>query len=233
MEFFFNCLSFWMLPLDQTLHSDHSFSLNNSGMHVAQTQTSSLHGGYICSNCVASHSDGRDALQAYSSSKPCSSSSCSYSSAALHSTAVDGASSATSAAFSSPHTTVYSRERSRRHRAGERSRCSLYRSAKVWECVMWFEHFRFPFFASTQAAHWILQSNNGEKRICSFIFSWILVSDLYVSGHRNPMCELIMLIFAFGNIWLSYLKATFINVLLDSILYLQVIVIQYLGVVCL
>ncbi|XP_058262003.1 SUN domain-containing protein 1 isoform X6 [Hemibagrus wyckioides] len=107
--------SFWGLDKDgdlkdQTLHSDHSFSLNNSGTHMAQTQTSTLHGGYICSNCVASHSDRRDALQAYSSSKPCSSSSCSYSSAALHSTAVDRA-------FSSPHTTVYSRERSRRHRA--------------------------------------------------------------------------------------------------------------------
>ncbi|XP_047673176.1 SUN domain-containing protein 1 isoform X2 [Tachysurus fulvidraco] len=115
--------SFWGLDKDgdlkdQTLHTDHSFSLNNSGTHIAQTQTSTLHSGYICSNCVASRSDRRDALQAYSSSKTCSSSSCSYSSAALHSTAVDGAVSAPSAAFSSPHTTVYSRERSRRHRAG-------------------------------------------------------------------------------------------------------------------
>ncbi|XP_060718006.1 SUN domain-containing protein 1 isoform X7 [Tachysurus vachellii] len=115
--------SFWGLDKDgdlkdQTLHADHSFSLNNSGTHVAQTQTSTLHSGYICSNCVASRSDRRDALQAYPSSKTCSSSSCSYSSAALHSTAVDGAVSGASAAFSSPHTTVYSRERSRRHRAG-------------------------------------------------------------------------------------------------------------------
>ncbi|XP_047673184.1 SUN domain-containing protein 1 isoform X12 [Tachysurus fulvidraco] len=120
--------SFWGLDKDgdlkdQTLHTDHSFSLNNSGTHIAQTQTSTLHSGYICSNCVASRSDRRDALQAYSSSKTCSSSSCSYSSAALHSTAVDGAVSAPSAAFSSPHTTVYSRERSRRHRAGHASYC--------------------------------------------------------------------------------------------------------------
>ncbi|XP_053094792.1 SUN domain-containing protein 1 isoform X12 [Pangasianodon hypophthalmus] len=116
--------SFWGLDKDgdlkdQTLHADHSFSLNNSGTHVAQTQTSTLHGGYICNNCVASHSDRRDALQAYTSSKTCSSSSCSYSSAALHGTAVDGATSAASTSFSSPHTTVYSRERSRRHRAGD------------------------------------------------------------------------------------------------------------------
>ncbi|XP_060717996.1 SUN domain-containing protein 1 isoform X6 [Tachysurus vachellii] len=120
--------SFWGLDKDgdlkdQTLHADHSFSLNNSGTHVAQTQTSTLHSGYICSNCVASRSDRRDALQAYPSSKTCSSSSCSYSSAALHSTAVDGAVSGASAAFSSPHTTVYSRERSRRHRAGHASYC--------------------------------------------------------------------------------------------------------------
>ncbi|XP_026770509.2 SUN domain-containing protein 1 isoform X8 [Pangasianodon hypophthalmus] len=120
--------SFWGLDKDgdlkdQTLHADHSFSLNNSGTHVAQTQTSTLHGGYICNNCVASHSDRRDALQAYTSSKTCSSSSCSYSSAALHGTAVDGATSAASTSFSSPHTTVYSRERSRRHRAGHASYC--------------------------------------------------------------------------------------------------------------
>ncbi|XP_058262004.1 SUN domain-containing protein 1 isoform X7 [Hemibagrus wyckioides] len=122
--------SFWGLDKDgdlkdQTLHSDHSFSLNNSGTHMAQTQTSTLHGGYICSNCVASHSDRRDALQAYSSSKPCSSSSCSYSSAALHSTAVDRA-------FSSPHTTVYSRERSRRHRAGSAASGALQWLGTAW-----------------------------------------------------------------------------------------------------
>ncbi|KAK3529341.1 hypothetical protein QTP70_029141 [Hemibagrus guttatus] len=115
--------SFWGLDKDgdlkdQTLHSDHSFSLNNSSMHVAQTQTSTLHSGYICGNCVTGFSDRRDALQAYSSSKACSSSSCTYSSAAPHSTAADRGASAASAAFSSPHTTVYSRERSRRHRAG-------------------------------------------------------------------------------------------------------------------
>ncbi|XP_053495499.1 SUN domain-containing protein 1 isoform X2 [Ictalurus furcatus] len=115
--------SFWGLDKDgdlkdRTVHADHSFSLNNSGTHVAQTQTSTIHNSYFCNNCVASRSDRRDALQAYTSSKACSSSSCSYSSAALHSTAVDGAASAASASFSSPHTTVYSRERSRRHRAG-------------------------------------------------------------------------------------------------------------------
>ncbi|XP_053495502.1 SUN domain-containing protein 1 isoform X5 [Ictalurus furcatus] len=116
--------SFWGLDKDgdlkdRTVHADHSFSLNNSGTHVAQTQTSTIHNSYFCNNCVASRSDRRDALQAYTSSKACSSSSCSYSSAALHSTAVDGAASAASASFSSPHTTVYSRERSRRHRAGD------------------------------------------------------------------------------------------------------------------
>ncbi|XP_053367616.1 SUN domain-containing protein 1 isoform X6 [Clarias gariepinus] len=115
--------SFWGLDKDgdlkdRTLHADHSFSLNNSGMHVAQTQTSTLHSDYICNNCVASHSDRRDAFQASTSSKNCSSSSCSYSLAALNRTAVDGGATAASTAFSPPHTTVYSRERSRRHRAG-------------------------------------------------------------------------------------------------------------------
>ncbi|XP_060718015.1 SUN domain-containing protein 1 isoform X8 [Tachysurus vachellii] len=129
--------SFWGLDKDgdlkdQTLHADHSFSLNNSGTHVAQTQTSTLHSGYICSNCVASRSDRRDALQAYPSSKTCSSSSCSYSSAALHSTAVDGAVSGASAAFSSPHTTVYSRERSRRHRAGSAASGALQWLGTAW-----------------------------------------------------------------------------------------------------
>ncbi|MCJ8738349.1 hypothetical protein PDJAM_G00034720 [Pangasius djambal] len=136
--------SFWGLDKDgdlkdQTLHADHSFSLNNSGTHVAQTQTSTIHGGYICNNCVASHSDRRDALQAYTSSKTCSSSSCSYSSAALHSTAVDGAASAASTSFSSPHTTVYSRERSRRHRAGVLgvvSEAFLYYSRRVCASVV-------------------------------------------------------------------------------------------------
>ncbi|XP_026770512.2 SUN domain-containing protein 1 isoform X14 [Pangasianodon hypophthalmus] len=129
--------SFWGLDKDgdlkdQTLHADHSFSLNNSGTHVAQTQTSTLHGGYICNNCVASHSDRRDALQAYTSSKTCSSSSCSYSSAALHGTAVDGATSAASTSFSSPHTTVYSRERSRRHRAGSAASGALQWLGTAW-----------------------------------------------------------------------------------------------------
>ncbi|KAM9461944.1 SUN domain-containing protein 1 isoform 8-T8 [Clarias gariepinus] len=120
--------SFWGLDKDgdlkdRTLHADHSFSLNNSGMHVAQTQTSTLHSDYICNNCVASHSDRRDAFQASTSSKNCSSSSCSYSLAALNRTAVDGGAAAASTAFSPPHTTVYSRERSRRHRAGHASYC--------------------------------------------------------------------------------------------------------------
>ncbi|XP_046709597.1 SUN domain-containing protein 1 isoform X10 [Silurus meridionalis] len=136
--------SFWGLdkdgdPRDQTLHTDHSFSLNNSGTHAAQTQTSTIHRDYICNNCVASHSDRRDALQAYTSPKPCSSSSCSYSSATLRSTAVDGAALAASEAFSSPHTTVYSRERSRRHKAGVLgvvSEAFLHCSRKVWSSVV-------------------------------------------------------------------------------------------------
>ncbi|XP_046709600.1 SUN domain-containing protein 1 isoform X13 [Silurus meridionalis] len=129
--------SFWGLdkdgdPRDQTLHTDHSFSLNNSGTHAAQTQTSTIHRDYICNNCVASHSDRRDALQAYTSPKPCSSSSCSYSSATLRSTAVDGAALAASEAFSSPHTTVYSRERSRRHKAGSAASGALQWLGTAW-----------------------------------------------------------------------------------------------------
>ncbi|XP_017338921.1 SUN domain-containing protein 1 isoform X8 [Ictalurus punctatus] len=131
--------SFWGLDKDgdlkdQTVHADHSFSLNNSGTHVAQTQTSTIHNSYFCNNCVASRSDRRDALHAYTSSKACSSSSCSYSSAALRSTAVDGAASAASASFSSPHTTVYSRERSRRHRAG-----SAASGAFQWLGTAWYQ----------------------------------------------------------------------------------------------
>ncbi|KAM9461945.1 SUN domain-containing protein 1 isoform 9-T9 [Clarias gariepinus] len=129
--------SFWGLDKDgdlkdRTLHADHSFSLNNSGMHVAQTQTSTLHSDYICNNCVASHSDRRDAFQASTSSKNCSSSSCSYSLAALNRTAVDGGAAAASTAFSPPHTTVYSRERSRRHRAGSAASGVLHWLGTAW-----------------------------------------------------------------------------------------------------
>ncbi|XP_053367618.1 SUN domain-containing protein 1 isoform X8 [Clarias gariepinus] len=129
--------SFWGLDKDgdlkdRTLHADHSFSLNNSGMHVAQTQTSTLHSDYICNNCVASHSDRRDAFQASTSSKNCSSSSCSYSLAALNRTAVDGGATAASTAFSPPHTTVYSRERSRRHRAGSAASGVLHWLGTAW-----------------------------------------------------------------------------------------------------
>ncbi|KAI4889281.1 hypothetical protein NFI96_010830 [Prochilodus magdalenae] len=102
---------------DQTLRVDRSFtSVNNGDMNMAQaqTQTSTIASTYICKDCVAGHSDKRDAVTAYSSSKPCSSSSCSYSSSstsALHLDARDGA--------SSHYTTVYSREKSRRHKSEE------------------------------------------------------------------------------------------------------------------
>ncbi|XP_066519140.1 SUN domain-containing protein 1 isoform X2 [Hoplias malabaricus] len=109
--------SFWGLdgdgdPKDQTLQIEHSFSsVNNGDMASAQTQTSTMTSSYICKDCTSSHSATRDVLPAYSSSKPCSSSSCSYSaSSALHLDARDGA--------SSPYTTVYSREKSRRHKSG-------------------------------------------------------------------------------------------------------------------
>uniref|UniRef100_A0A3B4CDP9 SUN domain-containing protein n=1 Tax=Pygocentrus nattereri TaxID=42514 RepID=A0A3B4CDP9_PYGNA len=98
---------------DRTLRTDRSFtSVNNSDMSTTQTQTFTVTSGYICKDCTAGSSDNRDALPTYSSSKPCSSSSCSYSSStsALHNDARDGA--------SSPYTTVYSREKSRRHRSG-------------------------------------------------------------------------------------------------------------------
>ncbi|XP_036428184.1 SUN domain-containing protein 1 isoform X2 [Colossoma macropomum] len=98
---------------DRNLRMDRSFtSVNNSNISMAQTQTFTVTSGYICKDCTAGHSDNRDALPAYSTSKPCSSSSCSYSSStsALHIDARDGA--------SSPYTTVYSREKSRRHRSG-------------------------------------------------------------------------------------------------------------------
>ncbi|XP_066519147.1 SUN domain-containing protein 1 isoform X7 [Hoplias malabaricus] len=128
--------SFWGLdgdgdPKDQTLQIEHSFSsVNNGDMASAQTQTSTMTSSYICKDCTSSHSATRDVLPAYSSSKPCSSSSCSYSaSSALHLDARDGA--------SSPYTTVYSREKSRRHKSGHAGYCG---TMNVNELVIQEEH---------------------------------------------------------------------------------------------
>ncbi|XP_076856160.1 SUN domain-containing protein 1 isoform X11 [Brachyhypopomus gauderio] len=94
--------SFWGLDedgdlKDQTVQADHS--LISSDMHAAQTQTSTMHTSYTCSDCTGAHAEQRDTPLAShsSSSKPCFSTVCSYSASA-------------------PHTTVYSREKSRRHR---------------------------------------------------------------------------------------------------------------------
>ncbi|XP_072523838.1 SUN domain-containing protein 1 isoform X2 [Salminus brasiliensis] len=99
---------------DQTVRVDRSFtSVNNGDMNSAQaqTQTTTMNSTYICKDCTTTRAESRSALPAYSSSKPCSSSSCSYfSSSALHLAPGDGA--------SSPYTTVYSREKSRRHKSG-------------------------------------------------------------------------------------------------------------------
>ncbi|XP_037400210.1 SUN domain-containing protein 1 isoform X8 [Pygocentrus nattereri] len=117
---------------DRTLRTDRSFtSVNNSDMSTTQTQTFTVTSGYICKDCTAGSSDNRDALPTYSSSKPCSSSSCSYSSStsALHNDARDGA--------SSPYTTVYSREKSRRHRSGHAGYCG---TMNVNELVTQKEH---------------------------------------------------------------------------------------------
>ncbi|XP_036428193.1 SUN domain-containing protein 1 isoform X10 [Colossoma macropomum] len=117
---------------DRNLRMDRSFtSVNNSNISMAQTQTFTVTSGYICKDCTAGHSDNRDALPAYSTSKPCSSSSCSYSSStsALHIDARDGA--------SSPYTTVYSREKSRRHRSGHAGYCG---TMNVNELVTQKEH---------------------------------------------------------------------------------------------
>ncbi|XP_076856159.1 SUN domain-containing protein 1 isoform X10 [Brachyhypopomus gauderio] len=101
--------SFWGLDedgdlKDQTVQADHS--LISSDMHAAQTQTSTMHTSYTCSDCTGAHAEQRDTPLAShsSSSKPCFSTVCSYSASA-------------------PHTTVYSREKSRRHRPGHGSCC--------------------------------------------------------------------------------------------------------------
>ncbi|XP_026877444.2 SUN domain-containing protein 1 isoform X2 [Electrophorus electricus] len=97
--------SFWGLDedgdlKDQTMLADHSLPLTSS--HTAQTQTSAMHAGYICSDCMGHCVERRDILPAGRSySKPCSSAYCSYSATASH-----------------PQTTVYSREKSRRHKPG-------------------------------------------------------------------------------------------------------------------
>uniref|UniRef100_A0A8B9RDS1 Zgc:152977 n=1 Tax=Astyanax mexicanus TaxID=7994 RepID=A0A8B9RDS1_ASTMX len=110
--------SFWGLDedgdlKDQTVHVERSFtSVNNGDMNTSsQSQKTTMNSTYICKDCASTRTDGRDTLLAYSSSKPCISTSCSYfSSSAQHLATEDGA--------SSPYTTVYSREKSRRHKSG-------------------------------------------------------------------------------------------------------------------
>ncbi|XP_037400211.1 SUN domain-containing protein 1 isoform X9 [Pygocentrus nattereri] len=135
---------------DRTLRTDRSFtSVNNSDMSTTQTQTFTVTSGYICKDCTAGSSDNRDALPTYSSSKPCSSSSCSYSSStsALHNDARDGA--------SSPYTTVYSREKSRRHRSGHAGYCG---TMNVNELVTQKEHQNLsgPLCKAASGAFWWL-----------------------------------------------------------------------------
>ncbi|XP_072523844.1 SUN domain-containing protein 1 isoform X6 [Salminus brasiliensis] len=118
---------------DQTVRVDRSFtSVNNGDMNSAQaqTQTTTMNSTYICKDCTTTRAESRSALPAYSSSKPCSSSSCSYfSSSALHLAPGDGA--------SSPYTTVYSREKSRRHKSGHAGYCG---TMNVNELVTQKEH---------------------------------------------------------------------------------------------
>uniref|UniRef100_A0A3B1JUK3 Sad1 and UNC84 domain containing 1a n=1 Tax=Astyanax mexicanus TaxID=7994 RepID=A0A3B1JUK3_ASTMX len=113
--------SFWGLDedgdlKDQTVHVERSFtSVNNGDMNTSsQSQKTTMNSTYICKDCASTRTDGRDTLLAYSSSKPCISTSCSYfSSSAQHLATEDGA--------SSPYTTVYSREKSRRHKSALQS----------------------------------------------------------------------------------------------------------------
>ncbi|KAG5854089.1 hypothetical protein ANANG_G00033830 [Anguilla anguilla] len=109
--------SFWGLDeetelRDQSLRADRSVALVNGDTNSAQTQTSVLN-GYICGDCSV-HSERKDALTAYSSSRnnSSSSSSCAAVSRSAH---TDSASTAAAAASS---TTIYSRDKSRKHKTG-------------------------------------------------------------------------------------------------------------------
>ncbi|XP_036428192.1 SUN domain-containing protein 1 isoform X9 [Colossoma macropomum] len=154
---------------DRNLRMDRSFtSVNNSNISMAQTQTFTVTSGYICKDCTAGHSDNRDALPAYSTSKPCSSSSCSYSSStsALHIDARDGA--------SSPYTTVYSREKSRRHRSGHAGYCG---TMNVNELVTQKEHqdLSGPLCSSLLKA--------GQRLLSAGYFvMWKILSVLYLAA---------------------------------------------------
>ncbi|XP_049320635.1 SUN domain-containing protein 1 isoform X6 [Astyanax mexicanus] len=129
--------SFWGLDedgdlKDQTVHVERSFtSVNNGDMNTSsQSQKTTMNSTYICKDCASTRTDGRDTLLAYSSSKPCISTSCSYfSSSAQHLATEDGA--------SSPYTTVYSREKSRRHKSGHAGYCG---TMNVNELVTQTEH---------------------------------------------------------------------------------------------
>ncbi|XP_035260720.1 SUN domain-containing protein 1-like isoform X5 [Anguilla anguilla] len=108
--------SFWGLDeetdlRDQSLRADRSVALVNGDTNSAQTQTSVLN-GYICGDCSV-HSERKDALTAYSSSRnnSSSSSSCAAVSRSAHTDSASAAAAASS-------TTIYSRDKSRKHKTG-------------------------------------------------------------------------------------------------------------------
>ncbi|XP_035260730.1 SUN domain-containing protein 1-like isoform X13 [Anguilla anguilla] len=109
--------SFWGLDeetdlRDQSLRADRSVALVNGDTNSAQTQTSVLN-GYICGDCSV-HSERKDALTAYSSSRnnSSSSSSCAAVSRSAHTDSASAAAAASS-------TTIYSRDKSRKHKTGK------------------------------------------------------------------------------------------------------------------
>ncbi|KAL7869795.1 hypothetical protein AOLI_G00137830 [Acnodon oligacanthus] len=170
---------------DRNLRTDRSFtSVNNSDMSTAQTQAFTVTSGYICKDCTAGRSDNGDALPTYASSKPCSSSSCSYSSStsALHNDARDGA--------SSPYTTVYSREKSRRHR-----------SALLWSVTDWCASLCKKVTSSSAAALTLLtrsaglrgassvSANGGHAGYCGTMNVNELVTQKEHQNLSGPLCD--------------------------------------------
>ncbi|XP_035260727.1 SUN domain-containing protein 1-like isoform X10 [Anguilla anguilla] len=113
--------SFWGLDeetdlRDQSLRADRSVALVNGDTNSAQTQTSVLN-GYICGDCSV-HSERKDALTAYSSSRnnSSSSSSCAAVSRSAHTDSASAAAAASS-------TTIYSRDKSRKHKTAHQRYC--------------------------------------------------------------------------------------------------------------
>ncbi|KAJ8246246.1 hypothetical protein GJAV_G00265440 [Gymnothorax javanicus] len=96
---------------DRSILAERSTMAVNGDTHTAQTQTSVLN-GYMCGDC-SMHSERRDALTAYSSSKHASSPS------PVSAAASRSASYRDSASASSPvSSTIYSLDKSRRHKTG-------------------------------------------------------------------------------------------------------------------